>query len=69
MPTHPDSDSHKGAVESQSPADSSHRPDRSRLSGQLPHRAADPLIKDRDTDNDTDFPEPGLVPEHSGEHD
>jgi hypothetical protein len=27
------------------------------------------MIKDQDTDNDTDFPEPGQVPEHSGQHD
>lgn len=70
MPEHHDSDSQKGAVESETPADASHRPDRhSSLSGQLPHRNADPLIKDRDSDNDTDFPEPGRVPEHSGQHD
>ena len=64
MPTRHDSDSGKGAVESQSPADSTPRPDlRSNLADQLPHR-----FKDLDEDNDTDFPEPGRVPEHSGQH-
>jgi hypothetical protein len=58
-----DSDSEKGAVESESPAN--HSP--SHLTGQLGHRA-DPFIKNRDEDNDTDFPEPGNVPEHSGQH-
>ena len=32
------------------------------LAGQLPHRTDDPMIKDYDTD----FPEPGENPEHSG---
>ncbi len=31
--------------------------------GQLPHRGTLPLVKDFDTD----FPEPGFSPEHSGE--
>jgi hypothetical protein len=59
-----DSDSKKGAVESESPRDHS----RDYLKDQLPHRSADPMIKDRDEDHDTDFPEPGRVPEHSGQH-
>ncbi|HYK37769.1 hypothetical protein [Alloacidobacterium sp.] len=64
-----DSDSRKGAVESQSPGDTAPRPDlHSVLADQLPHRGADPMIKDADEDNDTDFPEPGRVPEHSGQH-
>jgi len=33
------------------------------MSGQLPHRTADRMIKDADSD----FPEPGNNPEHSGE--
>jgi hypothetical protein len=69
MPTRHDSDTRKGAVESQSPADSTPRPDqRSNLADQLPHRSADPMIKSLDEDNDTDFPEPGQAPEHSGQH-
>ncbi|HLH36481.1 MAG TPA: hypothetical protein VKX41_17550 [Alloacidobacterium sp.] len=64
MQNHHDSDSKKGAVESESPRDYS----RSHLKDQLPHRTADPMIKDRDDDHDTDFPEPGRVPEHSGQH-
>ncbi|AXC14385.1 hypothetical protein ACPOL_5131 [Acidisarcina polymorpha] len=55
---HPDSDVHKGAVESdrrQSPSDES-------LNGQLGHRDQDEQIKD----NDTDYPEPDAAAEHSG---
>ena len=33
------------------------------LQGQLGHRDQDPMLKDADSD----FPEPGLNPEHSGE--
>jgi hypothetical protein len=33
------------------------------LRGQLGHRTSDPMIKD----SDSDFPEPGGNPEHSGE--
>ncbi|HEV2399254.1 MAG TPA: hypothetical protein VGS27_20070 [Candidatus Sulfotelmatobacter sp.] len=33
------------------------------LQGQLVHRDQDPMLKDADTD----FPEPGENPEHSGE--
>lgn len=32
-------------------------------SGQVPHRGTLPLVKDYDSD----FPEPGISPEHSGE--
>lgn len=53
------SDLKKGAQESD------HRSDRSQVSmtGQLSHRSSDELIKEFDTD----FPEPGGNPEHSGE--
>jgi hypothetical protein len=53
------SDLKKGAMESDQ------RSDRSQVSmtGQLPHRSADELIKEFDSD----FPEPGGNPEHSGE--
>jgi hypothetical protein len=57
---HPDGDAHKGAVESDrrsSPTDES-------MSGQLGHRDPDEWIKE----NDSDFPEPGATPEHSGQH-
>jgi hypothetical protein len=33
------------------------------MQGQIGHRDQDPLLKDADSD----FPEPGLSPEHSGE--
>jgi hypothetical protein len=66
MPNHVDSDAHKGAVESETPK--TNRSNHDKLAEQLPHRSADPLIKNRDADNDTDFPEPGQVPEHSGQN-
>jgi hypothetical protein len=60
-PEHPDSDAHKGAVEEETSAPS--KTDRPNLSGQQGHRDEDEMIKDADTD----FPEPGSSPEHSGE--
>src|SRR3954454_23414390 len=54
-----DADEGKGAVEQDKPEQS----DNTSLSGQLPHRPDDKLIDG----NDTDFPEPGENPEHSGE--
>lgn len=59
---HPDSDLHKGAVEEETPKRSSNADPN--LHGQLGHRDQDELLKDADTD----FPEPGSSPEHSGEH-
>jgi len=56
---HPDSDIHKGAVEEETRA----KGDEPNLQGQLGHRDEDEMIKDADTD----FPEPGSSPEHSGE--
>jgi hypothetical protein len=54
-----DEDLKKGAVESEKPG----QPSQTSLQGQLPHRPEDSRIKG----NDTDFPEPGENPEHSGE--
>jgi len=54
-----DEDCGKGAVESDSPS----APGNSSMSGQLGHRTEDPLVKS----SDSDFPEPGENPEHSGE--
>jgi hypothetical protein len=54
-----DPDESKGATES----DGRGHPGNVGVREQLPHRDQDPLIKDADTD----FPEPGLNPEHSGE--
>jgi len=54
-----DQDSGKGAVEQDGPNQSGN----TSLQGQLGHRDQDPLIKS----SDTDFPEPGGNPEHSGE--
>src|SRR5437764_2884069 len=54
-----DADEAKGAVEQDKPE----QPENTSLSGQLPHRPDNELIDG----NDTDFPEPGENPEHSGE--
>jgi hypothetical protein len=54
-----DADVGKGAVEQDKPE----QKDNTSLSGQLPHRPDNKLIDG----NDTDFPEPGENPEHSGE--
>jgi hypothetical protein len=54
-----DQDGQKGASEAKH-----NKPDGNvGLEKQLGHRDQDPLIKDADSD----FPEPGLSPEHSGE--
>jgi len=54
-----DNDLKKGAVESEKRDQHS----QTSLDGQLPHRTEDARIKGRDTD----FPEPGENPEHSGQ--
>ena len=54
-----DNDRFKGAVEPEDPQD----PGQNSMKGQLSHREKNPLIKS----SDTDFPEPGENPEHSGE--
>lgn len=51
-----DPDEHKGANEERGKPLVSY-------GGQLPHRGTLPLVKDYDSD----FPEPGASPEHSGE--
>lgn len=54
-----DSDIHKGAVEDDRPQQEHN----TSLGGQLGHRNQDEMLKD----NDSDYPEPGGNPEHSGE--
>ena len=54
-----DEDIKKGAVESEKPEQRS----QTSLKDQLPHRPEDARISGRDTD----FPEPGENPEHSGQ--
>jgi hypothetical protein len=54
-----DQDRGKGAVEQ----NEREQPGNTSLPGQLGHRDQDPLLKS----SDTDFPEPGENPEHSGE--
>jgi hypothetical protein len=54
-----DQDRGKGAVEQ----DERNEPGNTSLHGQLGHRDQDPLLKS----SDSDFPEPGENPEHSGE--
>lgn len=59
MPDTPDQDAAKGATET-----SDHEgPGNAGLENQLGHRDQDPMLKDADSD----FPEPGESPEHSGE--
>jgi hypothetical protein len=59
MSHHKDQDRLKGALEQ----DERGQPGNTSLRGQLGHRDQDPRIKQFDTD----FPEPGENPEHSGE--
>ena len=56
-----DQDKSKGATEDDGRINSV--PGNTSLPGQLGHRDPDPIIKS----SDTDFPEPGENPEHSGE--
>lgn len=55
----PDQDSAKGATEDEDHA----IPGNVGMQEQLGHRDQDPMLKDADSD----FPEPGENPEHSGE--
>jgi len=59
MSTTKDQDREKGAVEQDDPTQTTNESQR----GQLGHRDQNPILKDADTD----FPEPGSSPEHSGE--
>lgn len=59
MQNHRDQDREKGAVEQDNPQQTGN----TSINGQLGHRDQDPRIKQFDTD----FPEPGENPEHSGE--
>jgi hypothetical protein len=62
---HPDGDEHKGAVEDDSPHLRGDRPEQhGSLSGQQGHRNPDEMIDG----SDSDYPEPGSSPEHSGQH-
>ena len=61
-PEHVDSDIHKGAVEEETSTPSSNS--EPNLAAQIGHRDEDEMLKDADSD----FPEPGSSPEHSGEH-
>lgn len=54
-----DQDTTKGAIETEN----HETPGNPGLQGQLGHRDQDPMLKDADTD----FPEPGENPEHTGE--
>ncbi|HEY0760081.1 MAG TPA: hypothetical protein VGD59_12585 [Acidisarcina sp.] len=66
----PDADVGKGAVEDDQP----HARNQTTLSGQLGHRSNSPQSVDPQSsdaqwkESDTDFPEPGSSPEHSGQH-
>lgn len=54
-----DQDRGKGALEQ----DDRTQPSNTSLAGQLGHRTSDPMLKA----SDTDFPEPGENPAHSGQ--
>ncbi|MGH9494283.1 MAG: hypothetical protein ACRD3B_04735 [Candidatus Sulfotelmatobacter sp.] len=58
MPQTPDQDAAKGANE----RETQNEPLNIGMQQQLGHRDQDPMIKDADSD----FPEPGESPEHSG---
>lgn len=58
MPASKDQDSSKGAVERDASG-----PHNTEMQDQLGHRDQDPILKSADTD----FPEPGGSPEHTGE--
>ena len=59
MIKHRDQDRFKGALEQEEKGQKGN----TSMQGQLGHRDQDPMLKDADTD----FPEPGESPEHSGE--
>ena len=59
METIKDQDRFKGALEKEDPTQEGN----SSMHGQLGHRDQDPMLKAADTD----FPEPGESPEHTGE--
>jgi len=59
MPDTPDQDAGKGANETSD----NNAPGNVGMENQLGHRDQDPMLKDADSD----FPEPGESPEHSGE--
>jgi hypothetical protein len=54
-----DQDRGKGAVEEDKPTQKGN----TSMQGQIGHRDQDPMLKS----SDSDFPEPGESPEHSGE--
>ena len=63
-PPQPDNDLHKGAVEDDTPVSNGPHDDaNTSMRGQLGHRNQDEMLKS----SDSDFPEPGGNPEHSGE--
>jgi hypothetical protein len=59
LKTEKDQDRGKGAVEQDKPKQTGN----TSMGGQLGQRDQDPLLKS----SDSDFPEPGAGPEHSGE--
>jgi hypothetical protein len=61
--THHDADSKKGAIESESPGEKPNANERDHLADQLPHRNTNEWLDGADSD----FPEPGSNPEHSGQ--
>lgn len=72
-PAHRDNDISKGASETPQDSQPNHgnnptRPDiHGNLADQFQHRDSDQEVNDLTDGGDTDFPEPGSSPEHSGE--
>jgi hypothetical protein len=66
---HPDSDLHKGAVEDDGVHKAGERAEpHGSLSGQIGHRSSSTQSGALGDGEDSDFPEPGESPEHSGQH-
>lgn len=63
-PEHEDNDLRKGATEDEAAGERT----QNSMQGQLPHRGQGSLTDSFIKDNDTDYPEPGNNPEHSGQH-
>jgi hypothetical protein len=62
---HPDNDLQKGATEDDSPhIHGEEAAAHTYMRDQIGHRNADDMFKE----NDSDYPEPGSNPEHSGQH-
>jgi len=62
-PQDEDNDLRKGATEDEGSGERA----QNSMHGQLPHRGKNSLVDSLIKDSDTDYPEPGNNPEHSGQ--